>query len=78
VITNENLPHLSCRSELIPLGTGAVSFKRVLGGGSPIVEDNGSPRAPAAGSSLVAEPKEGKDIPVGIGDLEAPQAIIDE
>jgi hypothetical protein len=27
---------------------------------------------------VVAEPKEGKDIPVGIGDLEAPQPIIDE
>src|SRR5256885_16881708 len=27
---------------------------------------------------LVADPKEGKDIPVGIGDLEAPQAVIDE
>src|SRR5712691_12240688 len=27
---------------------------------------------------LLADPKEGKDIPVGIGDLEAPQAVIDE
>ena len=30
------------------------------------------------GNLLVAGPKEGKDIPVGIGDLKAPQALVYE
>jgi hypothetical protein len=34
MITNENLPNRNSRRNRNPLGTGAVSFKRVLGGGS--------------------------------------------
>ena len=36
------------------------------------------PRPRWSRGSLVADLKKGKDIPVGIGDLEAPQAVIDE
>jgi hypothetical protein len=50
----------------------------VLWMGLSIAGKSASIETTDASTLLVADPKEGEDIPVGIGDLESPQALVDE